>query len=307
MERTAVVDRPEAEHSGDEPVAPPWRRAGRTVLALVVGLVLGLTAALLVPRLADRDGTADTPGVGAGRTLAEERTAAADAAGDAGPAPAGAGATTAEEAVTGFLDAEVERDLGISFGFLSADERRLYGSPAGWVGQHADVLGPVLAYEVLEVRAAEIVTDVRFEAGLDQVTGLTPGAAKITWTAVEADDGTWGVDLDESVIEPVFPTDDGAAAAARRWADARRACETPGNERSALVGSPALADRLCNAAEVGLSDVEPVAAADAQPIFRSYGPTAANASRVVRVSGPVELGVVLVPIGETWTVIAVVP
>jgi hypothetical protein len=169
------------------------------------------------------------------------------------------------------------------------------------------VLGKVEGYELVEVRDAEVVTTVRFTPSLDQVGGLVPGEARITWTTAEGADGSWGVALEESVIEPLLPADEGAATAAQAWVDARRACGSPEFERAALVGSPALADRLCDAGDVSLGDVEPLSQADAQTVFRAYGPTATSAARAVRTSGAVDLGVVLIPVGETWTVIAVVP
>ena len=314
MNRSAVADRPEAsDGSTDSPRAP--RRSTRTAIAVAVGLLIGLGVALFVPRLLDGedpDGAALTPGRGDGATLAEERAAAADAAAVEGPLPPGAGAADAAAAVTGFLDAEAAGDFESSFGFLGADDRRRYASPAGWVSEHADVLAPVTGYEVLEVEeaaddTAEVVTEVRFDPGLDQVTGLTPAAARVTWAASAGPDGSWGVDLEASTIEAVAVPADDVASTVRAWADDRRACQPSAGERAALVGSPALADRLCDAPEATFGPVESLDPVDAQPVVSAYGPATAAAARIVRLSGPVDLGVVLVAIGETWTVVAVVP
>lgn len=320
MEETLVVDR--GDGSPTTALDPaPLRRRGRTALAVGAGLLVGLSAAVFLPGLLDGGDDVATPPVeqpgdaadpSEGGALADERAGAAEAAAPAGPAPEGAGAGSAEAAVTGFLDAEVAGDFEASFGYLSDDDRLAYTSPARWVASHADVIAPVLSYEVVQVDDAdaddaEVMTDVRFEPGLDQVTGLTPAAARATWVVAEGEDGTWGVALDESTLAPTYPPAEGADEAAREWVGARLACEEPANEHPSLVGSPAVADALCDAAEPTLAAGEPLTAIDAQPVLNAYGQSTASAARLVQLSGPVDLGAVLVPIGDVWTVIAVVP
>ena len=228
MNRSAVADRPEASSEGSTDSTRAPRRSTRTAIAVAVGLLIGLGVALFVPRLLDGegpDGAVLTPERSDGATLAEEREAAADdAAAAEGPLPPGAGAPDAAAAVTGFLDAETAGDFESSFGFLGADDRRRYASPAGWVSVHADVLAPVTGYEVLEVDEAagdttEVITEVRFNPGLDQVTGLTPAAARVTWVTSAGPDGSWGVDLEASTIEAVPVPDDDVATTVRAWAD----------------------------------------------------------------------------------------
>jgi hypothetical protein len=280
------------------------RRRFPSVVVVVLGLLLGLAVALLAARLlgeGDGPGEASLP-VATAPVKQVERAAADE--GDVWP---GAGATSAEAAVTGFLDAEVAGDFERSFGFLSAEDRRRYGSPAGWVGSHADVLPPVGGFEIGQAGADEVVTVVDFEPGLDQVTGLTPARARITWQ-VDAGPGGMGVVLDGSDVEPLLPADDGAVDAARRWVGDRQACQASDVERPGLIGSPALANALCDATgQPTVGEPDPLGDIDATVVATAFGPEAASAARVVRIAGPAELGAVLVPVGERWTVIGVVP
>jgi hypothetical protein len=153
---------------------------------------------------------------------------------------------------------------------------------------------------------ASVPAVVTFTPGLDQVVGLVPLQANVTWQLARGTDGAWGVSLDSSAIEPIYPSDDGAAPAARTWLDARVACRTPSNERAGLIGSPALANALCGASALTLGDAKALDDVEATPIATAFGAETRSAARVVRVSGAVELGVVLVPIGDQWTVIGVV-
>lgn len=285
-------------------------------LVLILGLLAGVAAAVLVPRLLD--GGDEQPGEAAPaadrRTLDEDEpvTSPEDLLPDDVEVSPGAGAPTAEAALTGFLDAEAAQDFETSFGFLSSTDRVSFGSPAGWVAGHANVFPPLLGYELGEVSEGEgvttVVTTVMFEPGLDQVVGLTPGRARVAWEVLEAEDGAWGVALDTSAVEPVFPPAEEAGAAARTWLDDRQACAEPAGEREGLVGAAPLADTLCDAAgELVAGDVAELDETEATTISTAFGPEAAAASRVVRVTGSVELGAVLAPIGDEWVVIGILP
>ena len=283
---------------------------------LVLGLVVGVAAAVLIPRLLDGgdDETERVAPEGEGRTLAEDEpvTTPEDLLPDDVEVPLGAGAASAEAALTGFLDAEVAGDYEASFGFLSSTDRVTYGSPAGWVAGHADVVPPVLDYEVGEASEGDgvttIVTTMTLEPGLDQVVGLTPGRARVAWELLEADDGTWGVALDTSAIEPIFPPAEEAGAAARAWVTERQACREPVNERDGLIGATGLADSLCDAAgKLTVGDVEVLDETATTTVSTAFGPETAAASRVVRIDGSLTLGAVLAPIGDEWVVIGILP
>lgn len=284
---------------------------------LVLGLLAGVGLAVLIPRLLDGGDAGETgraAPVADRRTLDEDEpvTSPEDLLADDVEVPPGAGAPSAEAALTGFLDAEVAKDFATSFGFLSSTDRVAFGSPAGWVAGHADVVPPLLDYEVGEVSEGDgvttIATTMTFEPGLDQVVGLTPGRARVAWELLEAEDGTWGVALDTSAVEPIFPPAEEAGAAARAWVTERQACRQPANEREGLVGAAGLADALCDAAgELAVGDVTALDETATTTVSTAFGPETAAASRVVRVTGSVELGAVLAPIGDEWVVIGILP
>jgi hypothetical protein len=284
-----------------------------TVVLVLLGLLAGVAGAIVLPGLLDGDD--DTPAPQGAPSIVDGPT---DEPADVEPAdadvPPGAGAATPEAAVTGFLDAEVDRDLATSFGFLSEDDRVAYGSPAGWEAGHADAMPPVLGYELEPVPPATgpratAVTTVSLEPGLDQVVGLTPSRAEVTWDVRQGTDGTWGVSLgDGTTFEPLHPSDEGAGPAAQQWVDARQRCAAPPNEFAGMVGRRPLADALCDAAgELSLGEAAPLGDIEATTFTTAFGPETAEAARLVRIRGVVELGVVLAPIGDAWTVIGVVP
>ena len=303
-----------SDHGTASPMAPaPPRRRAPTLLLVVLGLVAGVAGAVLLPALLDRDD--DTPAAQTDRTVVDGPI---DGPADLRPldaeAPPGAGAPTPEAAVTGFLDAEVARDLQASFGFLSEEDRIAYGSAAGWEAAHADAVPPVLGYELASApqaagAEASAVTMVTLEPGLDQVVGLTPARAEVTWDVRQGADGTWGVSLgDGTTFEAIHPSDEGARPAARQWVDARQRCDAPANEFGGMVGRAALADALCGAdGELSVGEPGPIDDIDATTFSTAFGPETATAARLARVTGAVELGAVLAPIGDEWTVIGVVP
>lgn len=311
IEAGTAVDERHPEQVAERAPSPRGdRRRVPTALLVLLGLVAGIVGAVVVPRLLDDRGDtateAPTPGTGAVDRPSVTTPADPDI-------PAGARAESPEAAVRGFLDAEVAKDFETSFGFLSAADRAAHGSPAGWVAAHADAIPPVLGYELEPVTPglgeASAVAMVRFEPGLDQVVGLTPGRARVTWDVRQDADGTWGVSLGESTtFEPLYPSADEAGPAARRWADARRACDTPENEYATLVGTRGLAEALCGASgDVSTGEPAPLGDIEAARFATAFGPETAVAARVVRLRGAVELGAVLAPIGDVWTVIGVVP
>lgn len=284
-----------------------------TVVALVGGLAIGLLAALVGTQLFGDDGDPAASDGPDNRIAPESVDAPEDLLPDDQPVPPGAGATSAEEAIRGFLDAEVDADFRTSFGYLAEPERASFGSPEFWVASHANELAPITDFEIQEStpegdERVLVDTSVSFVPGLDQVIGLTPARASVTWDVVRGEDGSWGVSLDSSAARPEHPSDDGVVPAVESWATARQSCDTPENEFGTVVGSPSLASQLCEApGDVVVGEIEQLDEASGQPVFTAFGPEAVTAARVVRISGPAELSVVLVPIGDQWTVIGVLP
>jgi hypothetical protein len=277
------------------------RRLVTVVVAVVGGLAIGagLTLALT--------GTG-----GDGQTSSDDSgpVTTAASAGDDGSAPSGAAAPSPRAAVEGFLAAEIDGELAASFGFLDAATRERFRSSAGWIAAHAEVIPPVTGYEVEGPSPggeSQVVTLVQFEPSLDEVRGLVPERATVTW-ATSDDGGRWGIDLDRTIIEPLYPSDESAPAGVMAWAEAHQACEPAPTWGGNLQGSPALAEQLCGAkggVEVGAPS--PLTSVDGGPFLAAFGPGAGEWARVVPVTAPVELRAVVAPIGQEWLVIGVLP
>lgn len=281
---------------------PAGRRRLLPVLMLLGGLAIGFVGALLI--------TERGPFAPAGTAVEPIDAVEDDSAIDPAPADVEPGdAASGREAVEGFVAAEIDGDFTRSYGYLSAAGRDEFRSAGRWQAVHADVLPPITGFEPGEVRptdtGVEVTGTLRLEPGLDEVVGLVPGVADARWLAVQDDDGTWGVDLDASTFEPRYPADDdGAAAAAAAWVRARQRCEQAAEYGDGLVGVTGVADELCNATgavEVGtprtLEDV------DAGPFLAAFGDDATTWARVVDVTSPRDLRVVLAPVGDEWLVV----
>jgi hypothetical protein len=266
-------------------------------LAIGVGLTVAVTG---------------TGGDGQNRSDDSGPVTTAASAGDDGSAPSGAAASSPQAAVEGFLAAEIDGELATSFGFLDAATRERFRSSAGWIAAHADVIPPVTGYEVEGPAPggesqSQVVTLVQFEPGLDEVRGLVPERATVTW-ATSADAGRWGVDLDRTIIEPLYPSDESAPAGVMAWAAAHQACEPAPTWGGNLQGSPVLAEQLCGAkggVEVGTPSS--LSSVDGGPFLAAFGPGAGEWARVVPVTAPVVLRAVVAPIGQEWLVIGVLP
>ena len=276
----------------------------RDVIVVILGLTVGIGATLLIDRYR-------APATEPIRRLAAEAVAATTtpttAAPDTSTAP-----ESAVAAIEGFLAAEQEGTLTESFTFLSREDRQTLGSVAGWEAAHADLLPPV---ETFSIRSGEktggssqVVTDVAFTPSLDEVSGLVPGDAIVTWHLVR-ESGGWRIALFETVVEPRYAPEIAATESARRWVIDRTACIMAEEYEGGLLGNPGLADSLCGAAgpvEVGTAGTArgpdrrcPVRRGVRSGV-RSMGPR--GDSRV-----PVPLQVVLAPVGVDWIVIGVLP
>ncbi len=171
----------------------------RDLIVVILGLTVGIGATLLIDRYR-------APATEPIRRLATEAVAATTtpttAAPDTSTAP-----ESAVAAIEGFLAAEQEGTLTESFTFLSREDRQTLGSVAGWEAAHADLLPPV---ETFSIRSggktggsSQVVTDVAFTPSLDEVSGLVPGDAIVTWHLVR-ESGGWRIALFETVVEPRY-------------------------------------------------------------------------------------------------------
>jgi hypothetical protein len=221
--------------------------------------------------------------------------------------PAGAPAPTPGAAVERFLEAEVARDHERSFALLVAEQRQSYATPANWRAAHGSIF-PVVGFDIVDDAAptGRVVVDVRYRPGLDEVIGLVPGRARTAWT-VRREGGGWLVDVGAVDIEPSYPSQRDVRGVVRRWVDARQACRPAAEYAGGLVGRASLADGLCRTpGSLAIGPVTALAPADSAAFVSAFGPPAASWARAVQLAGPVELTVVLAPVGDEWLVVGVV-
>ncbi|MBW3659036.1 MAG: hypothetical protein KY457_10395 [Actinobacteria bacterium] len=291
-------------------------------LARPIVLALGAAAVLALGLFvgARFGGTDDVAAPSA--SPAASSTAATEAlqVSDAPPAPAASAvpgpAADPTGAVEGYLTAEATRDLEIAFTYLAAEEQAAFGTAAGYVAAHADLLGAVTGFTVEDVSAptgdpatATVTAIVGFEPTLDPVVGLVPAKATVVFPVLEGPEG-WTVSLADATFEPILPSDERAAEDARGYVAEAADCAVPaGAYGGSLVGRPALVEELCDAdgdavvADVGPLD-DPLAV---QPFLSAFGPDVGTWARVATATSPVPLRLVLAPYGDAWTVIGVLP
>lgn len=272
-----------------------------------VGVGVGVAIAVVPGRFDDGDDGMVSVPLRDGESVAANLETVAPARSDAV-----AGAESAVAAVENFLAAEVANDLDASFALLSDQDRGDVPDAGAWVAAHADLLAPMTGYEVLGTEAGEggvgVITAVEFEPSLDEVRGLVPGPATVSWLAVE-DQGGWRVSLEGSSVEWRYPPEAGVVPAAVEWLDSGAACAP----RSALppgvtfLGTRRdLLDDLCSVGAgpgTGLQ-LEDSTVDDA--VVAAFGPQARTWARVVTVDGEVPAALVLAPLGGRWEVIDVV-
>ena len=254
------------------------RRAAVVVLAF--GLGVGGTAAV-----AARDG-------GAAPAATTTTTTAPTTVTDA--APRTVEATTPEEAVRGFLDAEQAGDYERSYDFLSDADRAAFGTAAGWVAAHADLVPPIEGYDLV----ADTTAVVRYTPSLDTIVGLVPARATVTWAV--SDGEAFGISLEGTTSQPELPSADGATTAVQAWVDG---CADPAREWDGdLLGSPSLAEGLCEGTAGAPTTLGP---AEGAPFSAAFGVEVSAWARVVPVDGPVPLRAVVAPLGDDWVVVGV--
>jgi hypothetical protein len=219
------------------------------------------------------------------------------------------GASSPRAAVERYLSAEIAGDTATSFGLLADDERTDLGDAAAWAEGHADLpryrsFMVVGEGDATQDADATVTTDVRLDPSLDTVTGLVPARATVTWAVVREPAG-WVVDLASSTFEPHFPEDAAAVPVVRAWVADREACRTA----EPLLGDQGAVDALCgHPGDVTLGRPRRLGTTPLdQDVVAAYGADAAGWARLLTVSGPTTLRVVVAPVGDTWEVVAAAP
>lgn len=279
----------------------------RSILTLAAGLGLGFLIAVVV--------TGRGPAASSGSVDEAVRASADTARPDAADPPDGGAAVDAASgraAVEGFVAAEIAGDLPRAFAFLSTKDREEFGTAAGWEAAHADLLPQIKGFEPGAVEAGdngfEFTGTLTLEPGLDEVVGLVPATADVTWVAVEDGSGRWGVDLGASTFAPMYPPEGAAVDAAVQWARMRQQCDHAAEYADGLVGTSGAVDRLCGATgAVDVGPPQPLDDLDASAFQAAFGDDVTTWARVVSVTAPVDLRVVLAPVGDDWLVIGALP
>ena len=287
------------------------------VVSLLIGLVIGGAAALFVGGGGGDEPEAPATTTDITRDGDRRREAAAELPDLVEPVRPDQ-ATDPERAIQSFLSLEATGEWEASYEFLTEDLRTVaFTSPAAWVAAHANFptvtgyrLDGVTVDEDGERATAETLTG--FDAKLDPVLGLVAARGRSDWT-LESEGDVWRVNVADLAAGNTFlyPASDGAEVTARRWVDARVACEDTTDLQAGLIGSPLLADELCNEdqnepVEIGavssLSD-----SADTSTLQSEFGPQVFAWARTVEVEAETPLIAVLGPIDNEWRVVAVLP
>jgi hypothetical protein len=310
------VDAPETP--SDNAHASRSRRWTRGLAVVALGAAVGIAVAV-GPRAFDTASGAD-----AGRTPSgavplgslstrqvADATAAAGADLAAAPVPdaPAAPAPSARAAIEGFLAAEVAEQYDASYGFLSASDRSRVGGRAEWLSNHANL--PAIARFTVEsvvesADEASVVTTTDLRASLDEIIGLVPAHARGIWITVR-EDGGWRVAYTRSRLEPQYPDPSLATTAAREWVTARQECRVAAEWSGGVLGPDAIAKRICRApgpVTVGAA-AELFDDAGIEAVTAAFGPDVYAWARVVPVTAPARLDLVLAPVGERWLVIGI--
>lgn len=268
-------------------------------------------AAAAAPRLFETAGGSDggraNPRIGLSDLADGRDPATGVASGPSDVEPPGPAAATPVDAVERFLSAEVRADYATSYGFLSAADRAELGSRSEWEAAHGQIATPTgltLGTTRRDGVRAEVEAELTFEPALDETRGLVPARASAVWIAI-GEDGGWRVARSESRLSPQYPDATGAVSSAQVWAQARVACRTDAEYEGGLVGSNGQVTALCNATGPvttgGVTNLEP--GVGVEPFLAAFGPDVLSWARVVPVTSPVPVSVVLAPVGDRWVVV----
>jgi hypothetical protein len=287
---------------------------------LVVGaLAFGLAIAFGAHLVTDHDDTPSTARANVRGSLARalaNQGGVSEAAESAAPVAALPAAETPsppapapDEAVRRFLELEIARDFGGSYGLLSAPDRIRESSRATWTTDHADlpvVTGSQIDGVHVDGNRADVSARLTLRAELTPGRALVPSRASATFATV-AEDGGWRVAFGDTTVVPQYPPPASVPAAVQEWARERRACRTAPEYVAGLVGAAARADALCGThgpIRTGRVRDLPETAQD-QPFLAAFGSEVHDWARVVPVVGPVRMDVVVAPLGERWLVVGV--
>lgn len=216
---------------------------------------------------------------------------------------------TPTDAVVALLAAEKANDHVASFGLVDPAGRAAYPTAPDWARRRAE-LAAVLGFRVESTKGDDVTVLVDHEPGIDPFVGLHFAHEHEVWHAVKSANG-WLVDPDPKTT-PVLPADAGARTVAMTWATALQACDPAAAAKQQavtnLLGVSAGPAALCHAA--GPVTADPPAPADQGPqtadLVAQYTVDVLGYVRKVHIGGiPAPFDAYLVPIGDSWQVVAV--
>lgn len=287
----------------------------RALLAVALGLAIGLGAALALQRHHDGRRAAGQPasvsrlppGIGGAGA-----SAAAPAAGPRVAVPSGPTTRSGRAAVEAFLAARARGDDAAAFGQLDRAGRTRYGSPARWAQEQVDTPA-VRGFRIESQRAAssavEVTAEVTHPPAIDPFDGLVPGRTVEVWRA-HPERGGWRVEAEPRSVRPLLPADTTAPAAVAAWLRDLAACDRPAAARLQagpdLYGPVDLRAVPCERYGSWTAGKprplgDPI---DPQPYVAAFGPEVAGWARLVPVQGPgTRFFAVVGPLGDNWRVV----
>ncbi len=216
--------------------------------------------------------------------------------------------SSAVVALRELLADEQKNDHAASFALVLHGVGQPYMTMSQWRRRRAE-LPAITAFSVKAGGDGVAIATVEHQPGLEPFRGLSAARERQVWKASNVRGG-WLLHA-EPDTRLLLPPDSGSKVAALAWARAVQKCDQSAAEKlqgvSTLFGTITESVRLCkNTGDVTVG--EPVALSSgplSADIVAQYTTDALLWARVVPVTAPVQLRVILAPIGNDWKVIGV--
>ncbi len=221
------------------------------------------------------------------------------------------GSSTSLGAVKALISSAIARDFSAAWAHVSrADQQRI-----GYVQRLVEEFNAAgwTDFAVESSTLDTVTVKVKQVPKISEIDGVIAEHAIVRVKTI-AEDGGYRVLWSKRTTEQIFPEMSAIENLAVQqsvtaWAKSRQACETqPSNQYSSgLVGVVGLADALCKTVGTPvIGEVQDLYGLDEpDPLFQAFGSSAASWARVVKISAPVAMSVVLAPTGKDWIVVAI--
>ena len=222
----------------------------------------------------------------------------------------GGAAATPSAAVTALIGAALKGDSDAAWSQLSASDRDRVGvkqriieqvNASGWT-----------SFAIVETASDRVTVKVVQTPRISDIDGVIASSSTVRIPTVKEGGGfkvIWSRRITEQHYPDVSSAQDTAVmASVKAWALSRQACDAvPTNEfTSGLIGVVGLGSALCHTTATpivaSVSDLETLD--EPQPVLEGFGGNALLWARVVKISGPVAMNVVVAPRGNDWIVVA---